>query len=132
MERESHRHAVLLVDDDADTREAMSFYLRSHGYEVDEASGGHAALRQLRTGCTPCVVIIDALMPGMNGWELLTMLRADPKLATIPTVMVSGRPEEAGLAVRLGVRAFITKPADLDTIAAVVDEHCPRRPASEA
>jgi CheY-like chemotaxis protein len=53
-------------------------------------------------------------------------MRAAPRLQAIPAIMLSGYPEQAGMAVRLGVRAYITKPPDLDTIAAVVEQHCRR------
>jgi CheY-like chemotaxis protein len=126
MDSEPHTHAVLLVDDDADTREAIAFYLRSQGYDVMTATGGAEALLRLEAGLDPCVLIVEALMPGMSGWDLLKRMRGAPSLAGIPAVMLSGYPEQAGLALRLGVRAYITKPPDVDTIAAVVAQHCRR------
>lgn len=129
MAAEPHHHAVLLVDDDADTREALRFYLENIGYVVAEAADGNAALTQLRSGLAPCVVILDTRMPGLSGWDVLARMRTAPRLAGIPVVMLSGYPEEAGLAVRLGVRVYLTKPVDLNAIEAVVTEHCRHRDA---
>ena len=124
----SHVHAVLLVDDDADTCEAMRFYLEGCGFTVTKASDGEEALGRMQAGLQPCALVLDAHMPVMNGWQLLARLRTAPRLAGIPVIMVSGYSEESGLALRLGVRAYFTKPPDLDALAAAVEEHCRRRP----
>src|SRR6185369_7081436 len=127
MHTESHMHAVLLVDDDAESRAAMAFYLESRGLTVTQSGDGDDALTRLRSGLDPCTVILDAHMPGMDGWQLLSRLRTAPRLAGIPAIMVSGYPAVTGLALRLGVRAYLTKPADLEALTAAVHEHCRRK-----
>ena len=127
MHTESHTHAVLLVDDDADGRAAMAFYLQSHGFTVTESGDGEDALERLRSGLDPCSVVLDARMPGMDGWQLLTRMRTAPRLGGIPAIMVSGYPESTGLAMRLGVRAYFPKPPDPDALATAVHEHCRKK-----
>jgi two-component system, chemotaxis family, chemotaxis protein CheY len=123
----SHAHAVLVVDDDDDTRDSLVVYLQNVGCDARGASGGENALGQLREGFQPCSIVVDVSMPGMDGWGLLTALQKDPALAALPIVMLTGSPEHAPRAVGFGVQTFFTKPADPGGIAAMIAQHCPHR-----
>jgi CheY-like chemotaxis protein len=79
---------VLLVEDDAAAREVTARHLRSQGWEVREAGDGRAALEQLRAA-RPAVILLDLLMPGMDGFEFVEALRREPAWRTIPVVVVT-------------------------------------------
>src|SRR6185295_11583402 len=111
---EPHRHLVLVVDDDADGRQALALFLDAKGYHVQGAADGPDALLLLATGLRPCCVVADLAMPGMDGWTLTERLRAAPACATLPVILYSGYPMRDGDHARskqLGVSAYILKPA---------------------
>src|SRR5690349_16993945 len=80
---------VLVVDDDADIRETVSLILEDEGYEVQSAQDGAAALGVLRAGPLPDVILLDLMMPVMNGWQFREQQTRDPRLAAIPVVVLS-------------------------------------------
>ena len=86
------RHGlVLVVDDDDDIRESLEVLLRLHGYHVATAADGAEALARLKGESTrPCVILLDLMMPGMNGFELRSELTAHQDLAEIPVVVITG------------------------------------------
>ena len=80
---------MLIVEDDADIRESLGDALEFYGYEVATAENGWDALRLLRSGLDPEVILLDLVMPVMNGWQFRKLQLADPSLAAIPVVVVS-------------------------------------------
>lgn len=116
-------HHLLLVEDDDDTREALTLYLASAGYEVVGARDGLEALEALERGPGPCVILLDLMMPRMNGIEFRSRQQANPGWADIPTVLVSANltPE---IIQGLGADAVVPKPIDPDALLAVVDRYC--------
>lgn len=112
---------VLLVDDDADLRDAIADLLRIRGYTVTTAEDGHAALEVIGRNTLPCIVLLDLVMPGMDGWKLLAVLRGDPLLATIPVVIASAH---AATHAPLGTAGVLPKPFDLSELFAIVERHC--------
>jgi two-component system chemotaxis response regulator CheY len=119
-----HRHQVLIVDDYADICEALAMVLGMDGMEVETALSGEEALATLETGFRPCVMLLDIRMPGMNGWDLWDRMRADPELATIPVVVVSGDSPDAGRARAVGMREVLRKPVESSALIAAVTAHC--------
>lgn len=114
------RRRVLLVDDDEDVRETVRLVLERSGFEVDEAADGEQALACLqRSPREPCIILVDLMMPKMDGWQLIRALRTDDRLYALPVVVVSAVPE----LVPNGVKV-IRKPFALDELIRVVDEHC--------
>jgi CheY-like chemotaxis protein len=116
------RRTVLVVDDDADIRETLTEVLRGAGVEVVTAADGLEALRILRTGPAPCLVLLDLMMPIMDGYEFLEVQRADPVLAAIPTAVIT-----AGYLVdsaRTGDVPLLRKPVGLRGLLAVIDRYC--------
>ena len=82
-------HTVLVVDDNELVRNSLQELLTHHGFKVVEAQNGAVALEMLESGFRPLAVVLDLIMPVMDGWQFLERLHAGP-LRTIPTVVVSG------------------------------------------
>lgn len=105
-------HRVMVVEDEPENRLFIGLMLRTEGYEVMEAEDGHAALRMLAQGELPEVILLDVMMPGLNGWQVFERLRADPRLGSIPVVMLTALAQRSDVerAVELGVDGYLTKP----------------------
>jgi two-component system response regulator MprA len=82
--------SVLVVEDEGDIRGMIRLALELEGYVVFEATDGRRALEQLRAGLRPSLILLDLMMPGMNGWEFRAEQGRDPELAAIPVVLISG------------------------------------------
>lgn len=108
----------MVVDDDADIRHALGVCLNSEGYEVQLCIDGRDAIDRLGFGLRPAAIVLDLMMPRMNGFEVLQALRAEPGWCDIPVVIVSAnRGYEAN---DLGVSQVLRKPFELaDLIAAL-------------
>ena len=113
---------VLVVDDDADSREALAQLLDQHGYTTGRADNGKSALEHLESGFDPDLVLTDLLMPVMNGWELYTAMKARLAWAAIPIVVLAGMtPEQRG---QLAVEDAFEKPTDLPVLLKRISELC--------
>lgn len=107
---------ILLVEDDADTRSTWNVLLSHKGYVVQQAANGEAGLAWLSGNELPDVVILDWVLPDMNGWEFLKRVRKDPELAALPVVVLSGYPDLAqGPSLLSGV-PLLTKPVLPETL----------------
>ncbi len=117
---------VLVVDDDADLRELLRDALEDAAYHVVVAADGKAALDYLaHGGPKPQVMLLDLLMPVMDGRELMAALKKDSMLSQIPVVLLSSVDNLAGEAGTLGARASLRKPVDLDRLLTLVAEASP-------
>jgi CheY-like chemotaxis protein len=114
------RHTVLVVEDEEDLRETMREALESNGYAVVAAREGQEALDQLERIEHLCLVILDLLMPGMNGWDFFAKFRARPGLADVPVVVHSSAPSRAPA----GVTRVLKKPVDLEHLLSVIRQYC--------
>lgn len=114
--------AVLVVDDDAAVREALSDVLIEEGYRVLCAADGREALDLIESGEAPCLVLLDLTMPRLNGWEVLEQLAADPVLAAIPVVVLTGA--SASQLAALSAPAVLRKPVDFDALLHTVETYC--------
>jgi DNA-binding response OmpR family regulator len=108
--------SVLVVDDEGDIRELVRINLELDGHQVITASSGAEALASLK-GHTPDVVVLDVMMPGMDGWEVLATIKADasPALASVPVLMLTARTDDLDR-IRGGIEGairYITKPFSL-------------------
>jgi CheY-like chemotaxis protein len=110
---------ILVVEDDLDCREAIAEFLDLQGYTVETVADGLEALAALEVGPLPDLVLTDLRMPRMNGQQLVAALRADPRLARIPVVVMSGAVE---IARPLGAVALVHKPFAPDALLRVVDQ----------
>ena len=116
---------ILVIDDEQDIREALVTVLTSEGHDAVAAADGREALRLLREGLRPCLILLDLMMPGMNGWEFRIQQRDDPDLAAIPTVVVSAAGMDAIRAVRAD--AVLPKPIDVDRLLEILGGYCVER-----
>jgi CheY-like chemotaxis protein len=119
---------ILIVDDDSDIREALSQALESEGYRVSVAVNGREAWEKLHAGACPALVLLDLMMPVMNGAEFLTVLRADAELKDLPVILVSAYDGTAAAHAH-HTQCFLAKPVDLDTLVSAVARYCRRRPS---
>jgi CheY-like chemotaxis protein len=114
-------HTVLVVEDELDLREMMRDALELNGYAVVTAEDGQDALNKISDIDHLCLVILDLLMPVMNGWDFVERMRRRTELASVPVVVHSSAPgpEPAG------VTRVLQKPILFDRLLAVVREYCP-------
>lgn len=114
---------VFLVEDDADTREDLAFLLADRGYAVETASDGAEALGKLAQHPPPSAIVLDLMMPVMDGWELRAKLRKDPRLSAVPVILVSGVADLEGQARSLDAVGYLTKPVDLPRLFDLLAAH---------
>jgi phosphate regulon transcriptional regulator PhoB len=102
---------VLLVEDEQDVAELIRYNLTKEGYDVVLCGNGNEALRLAREN-RPDVILLDIMVPQLNGWEVCRRIKKDPELAAIPVIMVSGRVEEGDkvLGFEVGADDYVTKP----------------------
>jgi len=108
----------MVVDDERDIREAVTDALQDAGYEVLHARDGAEALSKLRAH-HPDVILLDLMMPGMNGWEFRAAQQGDPELCTIPVIVLSALGRAAGIEAA----EFLQKPFELDQLLTAVRHH---------
>jgi DNA-binding response OmpR family regulator len=100
---------VLLIEDEPHIAEAIRFILSREGYRVSHVADGGTALAEVRA-LAPHLVILDHMLPGMSGLDILMELRADPALQALPVMMLTARGRDRDLAERAGANRFLTKP----------------------
>src|SRR5262249_34592131 len=98
--------------------------LEASGYDVLEASEGAEALAVIR-GRRPSVILLDLMMPGMDGFQFREAQRHDPAIAAIPVIVVSGGGGVPESAAKLGAAGYLVKPTDVQRMLSLVAEHCP-------
>ncbi|MDB4945396.1 MAG: response regulator [Labilithrix sp.] len=102
---------ILIIEDDDEIREILAEMLVDTGYEVDTARNGREGLERLRADlAAPRLVLLDLMMPVMDGWQLRREMLADPELAAIPVVVLSGAADVEATSSGLGVKCILTKP----------------------
>ena len=101
---------VLVVEDDPDVADMLSELLGLEGYRVMQAREGREALALLRGGATPDVILLDLMMPEMNGWQFRQAQLADARFAKVPVVVLSADCSTQEKAVNLGARFGLRKP----------------------
>lgn len=116
---------VLIIEDDPDSREVITEILRSEGHDPVAVANGREALNTLRAGFRPCLIILDMMMPGMDGWQFRRAQCADEVLAQIPVVVVSGVRAARNSALQGGAVAFLSKPVAPDALLSAVASNCP-------
>ena len=112
---------VLVIDDDPAVRDLMQRMLSKEGLRVTSAVDGKEGLR-LAKELHPDAITLDVLMPGMDGWAVLTALKADSALSEIPVIMVTIA-DEKQVGYALGVKEYLTKPVDWKRLTAILQEY---------
>ena len=116
-----HCHKILVIEDEDDIREAVVNLLALEGYEAVPAHHGKEALELLKDRLEdPCLILTDLMMPEMDGWELIKILREQDILITIPVVVMTAS-ETKNVS---SAKKVIKKPFDLPALISLVKEHC--------
>jgi CheY-like chemotaxis protein len=111
-----HRCTVLVIDDDAEVRDLLSVALTADGYHVDAVGNGREALHHLRSHAETCIIVLDLMLPIMDGPQFRAAQLRDRSLAWIPVVVMSGAADGRRQAGDIGARGFVRKPLDLDEV----------------
>jgi CheY-like chemotaxis protein len=112
---------ILVIDDNDDLRETVQMLLESSGYSVATAANGRAALAHLQGGSRPSLILLDLMMPDMNGWQFLDHARGDQSLSSIPIlIMTAHQPSDVA---RLPPAEVVPKPFDAATLLAAIARH---------
>jgi chemotaxis family two-component system sensor histidine kinase/response regulator PixL len=113
-------HSILIIEDDIDQRDALSYLLEDAGYSTRCARNGKEALDILRVPPRPAMILLDLNLPVMNGWQFLSEKRNDSTLVKVPVVVMSGAWTERPL----GALAFLRKPISLPALLKLVSGCC--------
>jgi CheY-like chemotaxis protein len=114
--------AVLVVEDDPELRQMMVVMLALEGFEPQSSTDGQDALERLRTANSrPHLILLDMMMPKMDGWEFCRQRALDPGLRSIPVIVLSAAPRDR---VNVDVAAFLSKPFDYDALLRTIRQHC--------
>lgn len=117
---------VLIVEDDLESREALAELLEVEGYRAIRTANGQEALDFLRQGSRPDLIIMDMIMPRVNGFRFRRLQRRDPALASIPVIITTAIGRAAGVEANL----ILQKPIDVKTLLRAVAEFCSPTPTS--
>jgi CheY-like chemotaxis protein len=113
---------ILVVDDDADLRETLQLLLDDSGYGVTAVASGQAALDRLKAGARPDLILLDLMMPEMNGWQFLERAQAESILDSIPVVIMTARRKAADL-MPAPSKQVLHKPFDSEELLKAIARH---------
>jgi CheY-like chemotaxis protein len=114
---------ILIVEDDADLREMMAQLLSLEGFQAATVANGSEALQYLHNGhMKPDVILLDLMMPVMDGWEFRRKQQADPAFADVPVIVLSALDQSRATDVQ--AEAFLKKPLDFDRLLQLVRQYC--------
>jgi CheY-like chemotaxis protein len=113
---------VLIVEDDEDLREMMAQLLMLEGFDAATVANGREALEYLQSATKPDVILLDLMMPVMDGWEFRRHQQADPDLAPVPVIVLSAL--DPARAANVEATAFLKKPLDFDRLLELVRTYC--------
>jgi CheY-like chemotaxis protein len=117
--------AVLVIEDDPDTQDAICGLLEYSGYRAFGVNNGREALDFLKSHSAPSVIVLDLMMPVMNGWEFCDLQRADAVLARIPVVVISASGALPEAVLGKGAIDYVPKPFDPDRLVAAIERITP-------
>lgn len=116
--------SILVIDDEADFIDAVKMRLEPSGYDVIAAYNGQDGLGKAKKEL-PKVILLDLVMPKMNGFEVLSLLRADPRTSLIPVIMITGQSDIEYLfdAGKLGATEYIVKPVNMENLLELISKY---------
>ena len=119
---------ILVVDDEAAERDIIALEFKMNGFRVFTSSGGREAIT-LATKERPDAIILDLLMPGVNGYDVLARLRKSEEFSNTAIIVRSGKAYKADIdkALQMGADAYVTKPGELDELVRLTHEHIAKR-----
>jgi CheY-like chemotaxis protein len=115
---------VLIVEDDADLRGAIAEILTDSGYRAEQAGGGQEALDRLAREKRPCIVLLDLMMPEVDGFEVRETMTANEAMRDIPVVVLTAHANRREVAQRLGDTPVLPKPLDIGKLLSTIERHC--------
>jgi len=113
---------VLIVEDDDDLREMMAQLLSLEGFQAAAVANGQEALEYLRQGTAPDLILLDMMMPVMDGWEFRRRQKSDPTMAEVPVIVLSAL-DQARI-TDVSAEAILKKPLDFDRLLQLVRAYC--------
>lgn len=117
--------AILVVENDGAIREVLLAVLEDEGYAAIGAADGQAALDYLHSASEPpCLILLDLMMPRLDGWAFRAAQQHDQRIATVPVVVLSARPDGLEQVAALGDVAFLSKPINMSSMLSLVQTHC--------
>jgi CheY-like chemotaxis protein len=117
--------SIMIVEDDPDTREMLERFLALEGFEVRTAANGQIALDALQVDSRLCVILLDLMMPVMNGWQFRQAQVRDPALSGIPVVVVTAAGGKDDIPA-IDAAGWLSKPVDFDQLLATIAPLCTR------
>jgi CheY-like chemotaxis protein len=117
--------SILLVEDDEIVRRAIQMVLEWEGYQVECAANGQEALDMLRAGARPGLILLDVMMPVLDGGQFREEQKRDPELASIPVIVVSA----ASFAASVDAASLVRKPFEVEELLNAIRLHAPRASA---
>ncbi len=120
---------ILIVDDEPNIVISLEYLLKREGWETVVAADGEAALEELARGPAPDLVVLDVMMPKLNGFEVCRRIRADPRWRTLRVLILTakGRDTEIAKGVGLGADAYVTKPFSTRDLVENIRQLLPQR-----
>lgn len=115
---------ILVVEDDPDTQATLTELLEAEGYHVIGTGNGQEALDYLRNNPPPCLILLDMVLPVMDGWEFREQQKRDPAIAAIPVVIVTAGAAPQRQTRSIDAAAYFLKPVDTETLLDTVARHC--------
>ena len=112
---------ILIVEDDEELRDSLADALELEGHRVVGVEHGEAALRHLKSGARPCVILLDLMMPVMDGWQFRREQKQDPTIAGIPLIVITATGKRP---VLVDADELVMKPLDLGRLFEAIDRYC--------
>ena len=117
--------SVMIVEDDRDTREMLGRFLELEGFEVRTAANGQLALNSLQEQGGPSVILLDLMMPVMNGWQFREEQSRNPRFSRIPVVVLTAAGPREDIPA-ISADGWLSKPVDFDRLLATIGPLCQR------
>jgi CheY-like chemotaxis protein len=117
------RNSILIIEDDQEIREALEEILRFEGYEVGSVKNGKEGLDYLHKASAPSVILLDMMMPVMNGYQFLAAYQEEPSFSGIPVIVLSADNALEDKLKQFQVRFFLKKPIELERLLELVKQH---------
>ena len=116
---------ILVIEDDSAVREMLVQTLEEEGFVAVSAADGMEALRYLQTSSRlPCVILLDLMMPRMNGWQFREIQQSHPAIGSIPVVVLSARPDVRAHHTAITVDGYLPKPVNFDLLMKFIRRYC--------
>jgi CheY-like chemotaxis protein len=113
---------ILVVDDDADIREALCELLQDEGYRAVSAANGREALVYLGSKERPCIILLDLMMPVMDGWEFRRLQQSDPRWSEIPVIVITAAGKQGSGSI--AAQRVLAKPLKVEIVLEAIEQFC--------